>query len=220
MRERPILFSGPMVRALLEGRKTQTRRAVKVQSPDGVWSPERDGKWWPTNGEDYVDTGVACPYGKPGDRLWVRETWGAVPRLAGCEKVCPERDHDGQGIRYRATWDRVHSVRWRPSIHMPRVASRISLEITEVRVERLQDISEDDARAEGLKAITKDGHTVKYGIPDSDGFPGTDDTGWPWAEWNVDPRKAFRRLWERINGAESWAANPFVWVLSFQRVTP
>jgi len=104
---------------------------------------------------------------------------------------------------------------------MPRWASRITLEITAVRVERLHDISEADAVAEGLACITKDGdRTRKYGIPDADGMPGTDDHGWPWNEWRSDPREAYRKLWESINGPGSWDLNPWVWVIEFKRVTP
>lgn len=101
---------------------------------------------------------------------------------------------------------------------MPRWASRITLEVTGIRVERLQDISEEDAIAEGLSGITKDGKLIKYGIPDQDGLPGTDNTGWPWRDWQKDPRDAYRRLWESINGRGSWDANPWVWVVEFKRV--
>ena len=103
---------------------------------------------------------------------------------------------------------------------MPRKASRIDLEITEIRVQRLNDISEDDAKAEGLNGLTRDGKLVKCGIPDSDGLPGTDNTGWPWDEWEIDARKAYKRLWEKINGPRSWDENPWVWVINFRRVRP
>lgn len=101
---------------------------------------------------------------------------------------------------------------------MPRWASRITLEIVAVRVERLNEISEPDAKAEGLKALSKDGTLVKYGIPDRDGLPGNDDYGWHWKEWERDPRQSFRRLWESLNGPGSWDANPWVWVIEFRRV--
>lgn len=227
MKERPILFSAPMVRAILDGRKTQTRRIVKPQ-PDivadggsvvGVFTPE-DQKY------GRLGKALSCPYGQPGDRLWVRETWrdwseSAWHYAADGTVIPKQRDRDlAAFLAQRApfTWE---SYSWRPSIHMPRAASRITLEIIEIRVERLQDVSEADALAEGLKRITKDGGTtIKHGIPDRDGLPGTDDTGWPWRDWNADPRVAFRRLWESINGADSWAANPWAWVVGFRRVTP
>lgn len=105
---------------------------------------------------------------------------------------------------------------------MPRWASRLALEVTGVRVERVQDISEADAMAEGLKGLTKDGSLVKWGIPDRDGLPGNDDDGWHWKQWESDPRKAYRALWNSINGAKpgrSWEANPWVWVVEFKRVS-
>lgn len=243
--ERPILFSGEMVRAILEGRKTQTRRVVKAAVSSALeyfgsedippivkYSDEgHSGPGWYIHSEEYPDEGsvqAICPYGAPGSKLWVRETWG--------QHACPQHDM-GQppgtlclclraGTVYRA--DREMGIRWRPSIHMPRWASRITLEVTGVRVERLQDISEEDAKAEGLKAITKDGRLVKYGIPDRDGLPGTDDDGWEWHEWSADPREAFRRLWNTIHTErhERWftrgesedVRSPWVWVVEFRRV--
>lgn len=276
MKERPILFSAPMVRAILEGRKTQTRRVVKLpEAPDSVeWGnptiiesgeeapgPERFGAW----GEDW---NVRCPYGGPGDRLWVRETWG----YRGCGWTNQRPAEHSYRIEYQAdaarkdftfmgatfaeaeppgipqqpetaTLTRDATVEeqmayhealnrywraWRPSIHMPRWASRITLEVTGVRVERLQDISEEDARAEGLKGITKDGKLVKYGIPDRDGLPGTDNDGWEWQDWSVDPREAYRRLWNTIHadrdkrwftrGESEDVRSPWVWVIEFRRI--
>jgi hypothetical protein len=109
---------------------------------------------------------------------------------------------------------------WRMKVgrFLPSWASRITLEIVNVRVERLQDISADDAIAEGLKGITMDWRLVKYGIPDADGYPGTDDIGWPWEDWRISPVDAYRRLWESINGSGSWDANPWVWVIEFRRI--
>ena len=106
-------------------------------------------------------------------------------------------------------------------IHMPRWASRITLEVTGIRVERLQEISELDAITEGLTALTKDGgRTIKHGIPDRDGLPGNDNYGWHWSEWEKDSRVAYRKLWESINGPGSWDANPWVWVIEFRRINP
>jgi hypothetical protein len=106
---------------------------------------------------------------------------------------------------------------------MPRTACRLRLKITGIRVERLQDITEEDAKAEGLSCLTKDGGiTYKYGIPDSDGLPGNDDFGWHWHDWNIDPRKSFQKLWDSINKDRGygWDTNPWLWVISFEKVTP
>lgn len=243
MRERPILFSGPMVRAILSGAKTQTRRLMKprpsddfvplavewyepaIERADGLLDAGR-----PIFGVYGEEEGYRCPYGAPGDRLWVKETHSIVPCSAGVELYpdgwdrsrAPVRQAAGvsqEGVRYRATWDKTHGGRWRPSIYMPRWASRITLEVSGVRVERLQAISEEDARAEGLKGVTKDGKLVKFGIPDRDGWPGQDDDGWEWASWDADPRVAFAGLWDEINGARApWSSNPWVWVVEFRRV--
>jgi len=209
MKERPILFSTPMVRAILDGTKTQTRRAAKPATPRG------------TN---------RCPYGVPGDRLWVRETWAPYS-----DNEDPVRDvDDATCVRYRAT-DTLHMAmpdcmdtapidtyclapheqmprgpwKWRPSIHMPRWASRIMLEVTGVRVERLQDITEEDAKAEGITEMPLQG-----------GLPGAWWTAQGcWANAR-DPVRAYRLLWESINGAGSWDLNPLVWVVEFKRVIP
>jgi hypothetical protein len=256
MKERPILFSAPMVHAILEGRKTQTRRMVKGQEFWGEFSrsarPIDSGMWRvegcePINedlqGNKVTFVDVRCPYGQPGDRLWVRETWqyydwteDGMPWIRYCADgktiIRSANVPDEWSEKISGIWEslsdpanydidqRAADRRWRPSIHMPRWASRITLEITGVRVERLNDISEQDAIAEGLKAITKDGSLVKYGIPDRDGLPGADDDGWPWKKWCTDPRGAFFGLWESINGAGSWRQNPLVWVVEFKRVHP
>lgn len=216
MRERPILFSAPMVRAICEGRKTQTRRVAKRNDAGRV---THAGRQWHIEDENAV---AACPYGQSGDRLWVREAW-----------QYSNWTEDGQPyIRYKENsearlcdppidWaDRLLDIwaglshpgnlnaggpaadrRWRPSIHMPRWASRIDLEVTGVRVERLKDISNDDAHAEGV-------------------------------EWDKCPRfemathysalidyvGGFRKLWQSINGPDSWDANPWVWVVEFERL--
>jgi hypothetical protein len=220
-----------MVRAILAGQKTQTRRIMKPQ-PTPV--DDEPGKhWWPADAfqsmvrvEDELQspkwTGIAgdcCPHGKPGDRLWVRETWGVVSNAWDDDgNICewnPDRDNKeihelpfGQGyysghVIYAADgefqWagddDGGGEPRsaWHPSIHMPRAASRITLEITGVRVERLRDITESDAEAEGCTAALDDGPTYY------------DD---------------FASLWRSINGTDSWDANPWVWVIEFKRVTP
>lgn len=211
MKERPILFSGPMVRAILAGTKTQTRRAMKPQPTDEFrvlavewYSPEyedRHGELQP--GEDIFgvygdEEGYKCPYGAPGDRLWVRETWrapGAVPRSD--DPVRP-----GMRIEYRADEDHAtDGFTWRPSIFMPKWACRLVLEIVGVRVERLQTISEADALAEG---IAFDKQWEGYGIDGGRFFHCS------------DPRRSYEQLWESINGEGSWDANPWVWVIEFK----
>lgn len=203
MAERPILFSGPMVRALLAGTKTQTRRAVKPQ-PAGEWAaPGR----------------TSCPYGQLGDRLWVRETWADLTATHGqrWEKRNPVTGLYERGQHpffwYAADGDQPdlgggerNPERWRPSIHMPRHACRLVLEVTGVRVERLQAISEDDALAEG---IDTEGHDYLTG------------ERWKAAGSALSPeRYAFASLWRRINGQASWDANPWVWVVEFKVVAP
>lgn len=231
--ERPILMSGPMVRALLAGTKTQTRRVVKLphQNPLGRWEPqtfggpnggrlasgetipEQGGIWHTRTGDS-----LGCPYGQPGDRLWVREThyaWGHWTKRLNPKKRREEwhfvDETLGAGLSYRYEADEklprrkreLHEVGWwkRPAIFMPRAASRIMLEITEVRVQRLQEISEPDARAEGAPCY-EDG--IDPPPPDAE------------CEWSY--RASFRRLWESINGPGSWDANPWVWAITFRRI--
>ncbi|MFB4877829.1 hypothetical protein ACE3LA_17165 [Enterobacter hormaechei subsp. xiangfangensis] len=215
MKERGMIFNGEMVRAILDGRKTQTRRIINPQ-PEATLSGSLSGKWLnrPLNGlllPKIEDIAIHCPFGVVGDRIWVRETWARY-----------NIDQNSHDIAYRATTpaDWPEEGRWRPSIHMPRWASRIMLEITDVRVERLQDISEEDAKAEGLAEITKDGSLFKFGIPDRDGYPGADDNGWPWTEWERNPVDAYCKLWQSIYGEESWQANPWVWVIEFKVASP
>jgi len=209
--DHPILFNGPMVRAILEGRKTKTRRIVKLNASGRAWKGKKN---WHCDDPDAL---LACPY-QPGDRLWVRETWcmrtgGMLPHM---DRACiPRYRADGE---LKPEWG---FMKWHPSIHMPRRASRITLEVTGVRIERLQDISDEDAKAEGLTTVTKDGQLYKWGIPDRDGLPGSCDDGWPWTHWDTDPREAFRSLWNGINlDTNGWDANPYVWVIDFMVINP
>jgi len=204
MTERPILFSAPMVRALLAGTKTQTRRILAAARLSHVQIEENDdGKPWPWmyDGERDADHWFSCHLGKPGDRLWVREAWRTVAEM---DPIPPRLLTPAHRIWFEA--DRPHQTghgRLRASMHMPRRFSRITLEVTGVRVERLQDISDADAIAEGLDVLA--GVGAIYGIK------GT-------TNWSDDPRQAYRSLWESINGPDSWAANPWVWVVEFKRV--
>ena len=197
MKEKPIIFSGPMVRAILDGRKTQTRRVVKPQPHEtvgglGSMIAWRDFRW--CRGGSIPDVAAECPYGQPGDRLWVRETWADTSKES---RRCP--------VSYRATWppddEECRGFAWKPSIFMPRWASRLTLEVTGVRVERVQDITEEDALAEGV--------AVDIGLPYCD--PET-----------PSARMMFKDLWNSINSRRSfgWDMNPFVWVVSFRRVRP
>lgn len=220
-KERPILFSAPMVRAILVGQKSVTRRVVKRENAP---SPGREWAECLCREIDPADTPCvicdarfgASPYGDAGDRLWVRETWATLDsslRRRNVAALVYRADTDGSRVRADAPW--------KPSIHMSRWASRLVLEVKSVSVERLHEITEDDARAEGLSCLSKDGgKTYKYGIPDRDGLPGADDVGQHWHEWKRDPLEAFRQLWDSINAARgySWASNPWVWRIEFRRV--
>jgi hypothetical protein len=194
MKERPILFSAPMVRAILEGQKTQTRRIYKNRKhPD--FGCDMAGCELVREQQHVIDR--ICPYGQTGDRLWVREAWQG-----------DKHDFDA-GIMplYRATDERTEAG-WRPSIHMPRWASRILLEIVAVRVERLAYISREDAEAEGV------------------GLQRVSETDYRWIDYNHndeghtfgDPRHSFWSLWKSINGEKSHDANPWVWVVEFKKL--
>jgi hypothetical protein len=259
MKERPILFSAPMVRAILEGRKTQVRRVVKpqptLQYPRRL---ERAGEGlvgfaWLDIPADRRDLAGAlmerrhCPYGQPGDRLWVRETWNLADKdreLIDGESVGPEAPYKGcQGDR-KITWVAVYKAdfpntrhpdlsepRWRPSIHMPRWASRITLEVTGVRVERVQAISEEDAKAEGIhvaQRAAEPGHNsmrqlcnncgkFRYlHIGTANACPGGEGTCYS----NHTYKAGFIWLWEQLNSNRGfgWAVNPWVWVVEFKRI--
>ncbi|WP_416359198.1 hypothetical protein [Delftia acidovorans] len=199
MKERPILFSGSMVRALLAGTKTQTRRAfsprmeklMRAAAAMGEVSHFLDEGSMQPNDLDYVRS--FCPYGQPGDKLWVREAFMHEP-ADYCWEASVSIPCRPAETAYRADFPNSQPGEgWKPSIHMPRNLSRILLEITGVRVERLQDISEADALAEG--------------VPHSLNLPG-----------GRFARENFEHLWWTINGDGSWESNPWVWVVEFKRV--
>ena len=177
MREHPIIFSGPMVRAILEGRKTQTRRVMR---------PKPTEPFLPFTAE------CPCPYGHPGDRLWVRETW----RVNGNKHDYAIASRDD--VFYRADESYNEGVGWKPSIHMPRMFSRLPLEVTGVRVERVQDISYADCVAEGIVDVARaEKRTRRVGEA---------------------PIEQFAALWDSINAKRgySWESNPWVWVVEFK----
>lgn len=230
MTERAILFNSQMVKAILEGRKTQTRRVMKVQPEP---STVREGDFWfpskklesmvhisdlnPSNNVIIDDFHLfcqehCCPFGQVGDQLWVRETWQGPLldeeqafeywKLGAKEYEKPEHcEYRADGGIRPEFMDAEDNIRhgWRPSLHMPRWASRIQLEIADIRVERLNDISESDAKAEGVS-----------------GFGNITDqlTG----EIDREAVDVFEELWKSIYGAESWSANPWVWVIEFRRL--
>jgi len=227
MKERPILFSGPMVRAILEGRKTQTRRVLKPQPAwEAVGKPsiDFDSKVWRVfiNEGKYAGWTTTpwwnCPYGQPGDRLWVRESFALVDTGRNC--VAYRADEQAFECMYdnSSEWPPIGVASigghycafegpWKPSIYMPRWASRITLEVVSVRVERVQDISEEDAASEGCSG--KDHITTKGGFgPFACEVSGLARTA----------KASFRNLWDSINAKRgySWASNPWVWVIEFR----
>ncbi|WP_193129480.1 ASCH domain-containing protein [Klebsiella aerogenes] len=225
MTERGMIFNGEMVRAILDSRKTQTRRIVK-----GTDGTEKFCKEWDINGEEiFVVLGekdhtgmnpvlgaISCPFGGVGDRIWVRETFqGPLFDYEQMESYLEDSSkfEKPEFCQYAADgkpapeyYDADDNLRhgWRPSIHMPRWASRILLEITDVRVERLNAISEEDARAEGII----DGGCLNCGEPEPCGCDNPE----------PDATDAFAYLWQSIYGQENWNADPWVWVIEFKRV--
>ncbi|WP_338794395.1 hypothetical protein [Pseudomonas sp. AE27] len=200
-KERPILFSGHMVRAILNGQKTVTRREIKpsMRSADTSFElhQQEDESWRPmhTFDESCMDAKgtehpIVCPYGQPGDRLWVREAWAQINVAQAPSE---------SWVVYRECDNRTdYGGPWKPSIHMRRRDSRILLEVTDVRVELLRDISEEQAEAEGVGFLRH--------------APDADET--------LTAAQLFECLWSSINGDESWNGNPWVWVVEFKRIEP
>lgn len=246
MKERPILFSGEMVRAILDGRKTQTRRIVKPQPDDCLGLSELHRLYPASYPNHWAESGASvfqlrdgdarswkCPYGQPGDLIWVRESFwqsSRYPFTMPCGEASPQEMNWGSRIHYASDGkpentpnrhypnglkggyisapdpDAVWFVR--PSIHMPRWASRLTLEIVSVRVERLQDISEEDAKTEGAECLIFDNCTdLDRELLDM-----------PSMENGVPYRNGFALLWQSINGPGSWDANPWVWVIEYRAI--
>lgn len=230
MKERPILFNGEMVRAILAGQKTQTRRPIPVYPDafDGLRREIHDGQvhFW-ASGAELPTHKFSCPHGQPGDRLWVRETFCTFEQSNGSQGVayCADTEdgwyspcetltggypshcscHPGCEGCTAGRWKPT----WRPSIHMPRWASRITLEITDVREERVQNITSDGAIAEGAYEVRKVGDDIAHATWTMDGL-----------DWRYDtPREAFAATWDSLYAARGlgWNVNPLVWVVTFKR---
>lgn len=234
VKERPILFSGPMVKAILAGNKTQTRRALKASWLDklevykiGFHAACPPG-FVAVRGRfplgEFGDKFLRCPYGQVGDRLWVKETWRKL--FCADEFPCLDCQQCRQAVAFRA--DETHPENftsaagyrkeelWRPSIFMPRWASRIQLEITEIRVERLNDISEADAKAEGSECclwLVRDGYEHDVNLSSTAINPVHPSHCKP---DGISYRNGYASIWESINGKNSWNLNPWVWVITFK----
>jgi hypothetical protein len=233
MKEAPILFTVESVEGILAGRKTQTRRVVNLKKqgyldaqpselatwarelPPGFW------QWWGPISEDrrglLFQSDVRCPYGVAGDRLWGREPWAHVPSTAyrcsdGVEQI-EDPTQPGMCAVYKAGWDRVEPT-WKSSMYMPRWASRLALEIVKVRVERVQDITVDDARAEGVSTLCDSMWWMGGDCWTDERNPAFDP-----AKAITGPRAAYGMLWDKINAKRgfSWASNPWVWIVEFRK---
>lgn len=221
MKQIPILFSTAMVQAILEGRKTQTRRIIRPQpdengveyfenAPSLDWESVYKEQWkpWIWDTEDGERVGKFCPYGQPGDVLWVRETISYFKQGGGTIQR--------EKTKYKADerWNGNNLIKWTPSIHMPKAAARIWLEVVSVKVQRLQDITEQDAVAEGIVPLAMSSMQLAQ-------------TGQLYYDYTkpkqlfnegLQPFWSFNSLWCSINGGESWEANPWVWVVEFKRI--
>ena len=201
-KETGLMFKAPLVRAILSGQKTQTRRMVNPQPHEdrmhqSVDPPTRgsagEWTWWAGNHTQGIYHSAKCPFGKPGDRIYVRETFANHPKF-------PQIAFRADGEEFEDADGWLWEPKWTPCLLMPKTAARIWLEITGVRVERLQDISEADASREGLQYSTERmGHWCGNG-----------------KDWQMTPRQAFRDLW--VSTGSDWAANPWVWVIDFKRI--
>lgn len=206
----PILFSTPMVQAILDGRKSQTRRICIIQSEhERVTSLDgKEVKGWIAHPDADTWKGkfVKCPYGEPGDVLWVRETWFTDWKY---DDVAPGNLPADAPFFYLQNLERGAEGRVRPSIHMPKAACRIWLQVKSVRVERIQQITQEDAKAEGVDSKDRAPHR-----PDGVNCPKFKDGRWEDCSYH-----GFFYLWIKINGGKSWAKNNWVWVIEFERLT-
>jgi len=212
-KQHPILFSTEMVKAILEGRKTMTRRIIKSRHESGLFAIcRRQSDQQITQivslgwNEENVEKDISCPYGEIGDILWVRETFTYGSEMDENGEFNNNRywyraDEDWKQLEWVRNRDEDNEMvcaepKWKPSIFMPRIASRITLQITNIKVERLQDISEADAVKEGIDLSKTSG------------------------DWEHTPVQEFEKVWTKINGEESWNKNPFIWAIEFKRIKP
>lgn len=199
VKERPIIFTHN-IREIISGEKTQTRRVINRMPRgiiNGVIFDDDINAWRFGVNNIHMTVGVKCPYGIPGDVLWLKENW---------RKTC-----DGK-IEYKA--DGLHDlyIKWEVPLFMPKVASRIKLLVENVRIQKIQEISDDDCLAEGVKKVTKDGRLYKYCFYDKGDYSST-----PWSQMHLSPKLVFEDLWNSINKKRGfgWDVNPFVWVVDF-----
>lgn len=193
MTERGMIFNGEMVRAILDGRKTQTRRPANPSTANLL---DLQGQF------PHKKYNISCPFGAVGDRIWVRETWAEAGASAPDLKLY-RANYPAHVPTHYENVPPAEDVRWTPSIHMPRWASRITLEITGVRVEQLKSITEEEARSEGVARL-RDGFWKHY-------LPG-------WTQHQLSARGSFATLWDSIYGSGEWDRNPWVWVIEFKRI--
>ena len=210
------------------GKPSQREANKSGAKPREMGNQERTLQSAPCRQNSWDDPRINLTLSKyvAGRLIWVREAFQGP--LWDEDNLYPDNGYSPEFCAYRADGgprpeyiDADDNLRfgWKPSIHMPRWASRITLEITNVRVERVQDIGEMDVTQEGFTMLSKDnGRTYKFGIADTDGLPGNDSSGWHWKNWSVSAQNAYSRLWQSIYGPDSWAANPWVWVVEFRRV--
>jgi hypothetical protein len=227
-KESPIIFNTEMVRAITEGRKTQTRRVIKKQPDDTVDKIERAAILDGTNRERFMyqnygeerAEAISCPYGQKGDLIWVRESFAKVPSTAFPKSEGMDAG-DGYHYHFRAGWDRS-PIPWKPSIHMPKNAARIWLRVKDVRIERVKGISDADALAEGIKfhkPVPGDGGPIFNNYAPAKPGHFSNNTLWNAGIYHNHFHKAidsFRSLWHSIIGPESWEENPWIWVIEFE----
>lgn len=200
---KPILFSTPMVQAILRNKKTQTRRIMPEQPNEYLLPCGTSKRYW-ANDPEYLKAKYYRSKYEIGDILWVRETW----QHTKCLSI--NWEDETYGYVYKADkqpWEDYEGWKWKPSIHMPKEAARLFLKITDIRVERLQDISQADAIAEGVESVRQLGRSyykLYYGNKKFD--------------YDESPIVSYMSLWQKINGKDSWSENPYVWVYEFERI--
>lgn len=239
-KEKSIIFNGEMVRAILDGRKAQTRRVVKGNPLALLLNGDRETMTYEDCYGDSRPIEELCPYGQKGDCLWVRETWVKIFNTWPIEENNFHIEYKADSnAKYPGEWPAEEGgdpecPKWRPSIHMPRWASRITLEIVDIRVERLQDISEKDAKAEGVAPLFDEKTQRERPECRSDyylnylwhgnfacGLGNKKSDAWPYQYSGYEKaRDSFSSLWEMIHGPGSWKSNPWVWAIEFKRIKP